>query len=76
MSGCGGTDASFRAMARAVETNETLGSLLCAGNHLGADTLAEIDYAMRRAKRPVRELVGQVRFAPRLSVVFASSRQR
>ncbi|CAM9423343.1 unnamed protein product [Ectocarpus sp. 13 AM-2016] len=60
LSGCGGTETSFRAVARAVEANNTLGILLCQDNHLSLDTLIEIDYAMGRTKRPVRDLVGQV----------------
>lgn len=62
LSGCGGTDASFRALARAVEVNRTLGTLLYAGIHLSRDTLSEIEYAKSRAKKPVRELMEQVKF--------------
>lgn len=60
VSGCGGTDAAFLALAKAVEANATLGTLLYTGNHLNTTTLAEMDYALGRPKRPVRELVGQV----------------
>lgn len=60
MSGCGGTDAAFLALAKAVEANATLGTLLYSGNHLNKTTLVEMDYAMGRPKRSVRELVGQV----------------
>lgn len=62
LSGCGGTDPSFRAVTRAVEANNTLGVLLCADNHLSTDSLIELEYAMGRPKRSIRELVGQVRF--------------
>ncbi|CAM9186224.1 unnamed protein product, partial [Hapterophycus canaliculatus] len=61
LSACGGTDASFQAVSKAVEVNNTLGVLSCAGNHLSIDSLAEIDYAMGRPKKSVRELVGQVK---------------
>lgn len=61
LSGCGGTDASFRAVTKAVEANTTLGLLFCANNHLSSESLVEIEYALGRPKRTVRELVGQVR---------------
>lgn len=61
LSGCGGTDASFRAVTKAAEANTTLGVLLCADNHLSNDSVVEIEYAMGRPKSTVRELVGQVR---------------
>ncbi|CAM9674473.1 unnamed protein product [Pylaiella littoralis] len=60
LSGCGGTESSFRAVAESVEANKTLGVLLCADNHLSTDCLVELEYAMGRPKKSVRELVGQV----------------
>lgn len=63
MSRCGGTDAAFITLAKAMEANTTLGTLLYSGNHLNATTLSEMDYALGRPKRPVRELVGQVHSA-------------
>ncbi|CAM9417607.1 unnamed protein product, partial [Scytosiphon promiscuus] len=63
LSTCGGTDASFQAVMKAVEVNNTLGVLLCTGNHLSIASLAEIEFAMGRPKRSVRELVGQVKQA-------------
>lgn len=46
-----------------MEANNTLGILLCQDNHLSVDTLVEIEYAMGRPRRSVRELVGQVSLA-------------
>lgn len=60
LSGCGGTDVSFRAVTKAVEANTTLGVLLHADNHLSTDSLIELEYAKGRPKRSVRELLGQV----------------
>lgn len=47
-------------MTKAVEANNTLGVLLYGDNHLSVDSLIELEYAMGRPKRPVRELLGQV----------------
>lgn len=60
LSECNGTDDSFGAVAAAVETNGTLSCLIYSGNQLGVDTITEIEFAMGRAKRSIRELVGQV----------------
>lgn len=47
-------------MARAVEANDTLESLLYASNHLAADVVTGMEISMERTKRSVREIVGQV----------------
>lgn len=50
-----------------MEANNTLGVLLCADNYLSTDSLIELDYAMGRPKKSVRELVGQVRIVTQTS---------
>lgn len=60
VSECGGTDAAFRTVAKAIEANDTLGCILCDRNHLSVDVLEEIEYAMGRPKKPVRVLLGKV----------------
>lgn len=60
VSECGGTDAAFRTVAKAIEANDTLGCILYDRNHLSVDVLEEIEYSMGRPKQSIRVLLEKV----------------